>query len=78
MAVVGDPDDRRSGTGKLLGKDDISDASVGNTLYVIRDGTIRTPEPAPTTPYSRSDLNSVDGTRMHADTSARHSRPSGP
>ncbi len=27
------------GTGKLLGKDDITDTTVGNTLYVIRDGT---------------------------------------
>jgi len=49
------------GTGKLLGTNDISDDSVGNSLYVIRDGTAGTPEPAPSTPYSRSDLNSVNG-----------------
>ncbi|MEO8303410.1 MAG: PilC/PilY family type IV pilus protein [Betaproteobacteria bacterium] len=52
------------GTGKLLGKDDIADATVGNTLYVIRDGTVKVPEAAPSTPYSRADLNSVDGTKV--------------
>src|SRR5262249_28471473 len=35
-----------------------------NSLYVIRDGTIGAPEPAPATPYSRNDLNSVDGTKV--------------
>ncbi len=45
------------GTGKLLGDSDLSDTSVGNTLYVIRDGTRTAPDPAPATPYSRADLN---------------------
>ena len=61
------------GTGKLLGVDersasginDIKDRSVTNSLYVIRDGTRTTAEPAPAAqippraPYSRADLNTV-------------------
>jgi type IV pilus assembly protein PilY1 len=50
------------GTGKLLGPSDIADASVTNSLYVIRDGTRTAAEAAPATPYSRLDLNSVSGT----------------
>ena len=52
------------GTGKLLNQDDIADASVTSTLYVIRDGTRTAAEAAPTTPYSRADLNEVDATRV--------------
>ncbi len=47
------------GTGKLLDQPDLADTSMTNTLYVIKDGTIATPEPAPSTPYSRADLNAV-------------------
>jgi type IV pilus assembly protein PilY1 len=47
------------GTGKLLSEADLFDTSV-NTLYVIRDGTRTAPDPAPSTPYSRSVLNAVD------------------
>jgi type IV pilus assembly protein PilY1 len=50
------------GTGQLLGAKDIKDTSVTNSLYVIRDGTVTAPDPAPATPYSRSDLNTVVGT----------------
>jgi type IV pilus assembly protein PilY1 len=50
------------GTGQLLGKPDLIDNSVTNTLYVIKDGTRNAPEPAPSTPYSRANLNSVSGT----------------
>ncbi len=50
------------GTGKLL---DQAGSQLtlrsANTLYVIRDGTRTAAEPAPATPYSRADLNSVDG-----------------
>jgi type IV pilus assembly protein PilY1 len=49
------------GTGKLLGPADITSNTVRNSLYVIRDGTRTTPEPAPATPYGRSNLNSVNG-----------------
>ena len=49
------------GTGKLLHQDDLKDATVTNTIYVIRDGTRTAAEPAPKTPYSRKDLNAVDG-----------------
>ena len=51
------------GTGKLLGPADINDASVTNSLYVIRDGTRTTAGPVPATPYSRSgdELNAVNG-----------------
>ena len=52
------------GTGRLLGKPDLTDNSVTNTLYVIKDGTRTAPEPAPSTPYSRANLNSVDGTTV--------------
>ena len=48
----------------MLGPDDIKDASVGNTLYVIRDGTTIAKGPAPATPYSRADLNQVDGSSV--------------
>ena len=51
-------------TGKLLDQPDLSDTSVVNTMYVIRDGTRTTPEPAPVTPYSRANLNSVSGTSI--------------
>ena len=57
------------GTGKLLGVntapggiDDINSTAVRNSLYVIRDGTRLAPEPKPGTPYSRTDLNSVNAT----------------
>ena len=50
------------GTGKLLDQSDLGDTSVTNTLYVIRDGTRTAAEAAPSTPYSRADLNSVNGT----------------
>ena len=49
------------GTGKLLDQPDLSDSSITNTLYVIRDGTVTAAGPAPATPYSRGDLNSVNG-----------------
>jgi len=49
------------GTGKLLDQPDLTDTSVSNTLYVIRDGTRTAAELAPATPYSRKDLNTVDG-----------------
>jgi type IV pilus assembly protein PilY1 len=54
------------GTGKLLDVQDLTDTSVTNTLYVIRDGTVATPDPAPMTPYSRTNglTNSVDGTSV--------------
>jgi type IV pilus assembly protein PilY1 len=58
------------GTGKLLGKDDLADSSVGNTLYVIRDGTVTAPDPAPTTPYSRADLKTVNGSVVSGFTGA--------
>lgn len=47
------------GTGKLLDQADLTDTSTTNTLYVLKDGTRSTPEPAPSTPYSRSDLKQV-------------------
>jgi type IV pilus assembly protein PilY1 len=53
------------GTGKLLGPNDIADATVTNSLYVIRDGTRTTMEAAPGTPYSRADLNSVNGASVN-------------
>ena len=54
------------GTGKLLDAPDLTDTSVTNSLYVIRDGTRTTPDPAPATPYSRSNglTNSVSATSM--------------
>ncbi len=52
------------GTGKLLDQNDLSDTSVLNTMYVIKDGTRTTPEPAPATPYSRADLNAVNGSSL--------------
>ena len=52
------------GTGKLLDQADLTDTSMTNTLYVIKDGNRTTPEPAPATPYSRSDLNPVTGTSV--------------
>ena len=51
------------GTGKLLDQSDLTDTSVTNSLYVIKDGNRTTPEPAPATPYSRSNLNAVTGTQ---------------
>ena len=53
------------GTGKLLDQPDLTDTSVTNTLYVIKDGNRTTPEPAPATPYSRSNLSPVNGTQRH-------------
>ena len=50
------------GTGKLLDQPDLTDTSVINTMYVIKDGNRTTPEPAPATPYSRANLKSVTGT----------------
>jgi type IV pilus assembly protein PilY1 len=54
------------GTGKLLDAPDLTDTSVTNTLYVIRDGTVASPDPKPTTPYSRTNglTNSVNGTTV--------------
>jgi len=52
------------GTGKLLDQPDLADTSVINSVYVIKDGNRTTPDPAPATPYSRADLNSVDGTSV--------------
>lgn len=49
------------GTGKLLDQPDLTDTSIVNTMYVIRDGTRTAPDPAPSPPYSRADLNSVNG-----------------
>jgi type IV pilus assembly protein PilY1 len=49
------------GTGKLLDQPDLSDTSVINTMYVIKDGTRTAPDPAPATPYSRANLNAVNG-----------------
>ena len=50
------------GTGKLLDQADLTDNSILNTLYVIKDGNRNAPEPAPATPYSRTNLNAVTGT----------------
>ncbi len=50
------------GTGKLLDQPDLTDTSVINSMYVIKDGTRTAPDPIPGTPYSRADLNAVDGT----------------
>ncbi len=47
------------GTGKMLDQPDLSDTSVINSMYVIKDGTRTTPAPAPSTPYSRANLNAV-------------------
>jgi len=52
------------GTGKLLDQPDLSDTSVVNSLYVIKDGTIAAPDPAPATPYSRSNLTAVTATSV--------------
>jgi type IV pilus assembly protein PilY1 len=49
------------GTGKLLDQPDLTDTSVTNSLYVIKDGNRTAPEPAPATPYSRANLNGVTG-----------------
>ena len=49
------------GTGKLLGKADLTDNTVTNSLYVIRDGTRTAPDPAPASPYTRANLNVVNG-----------------
>jgi type IV pilus assembly protein PilY1 len=48
------------GTGQLLDQKDLNDTTAPtNTLYVIKDGTRVAAEPAPATPYSRADLNTV-------------------
>ena len=52
------------GTGKLLANSDLSDTSVTNSLYVIKDGTRNAPEPAPAVPYSRTNLLPVTGTSI--------------
>jgi len=53
------------GTGMLLSDDDLSGtnpvSNVTNTLYVIKDGTRTAAGPKPASPYSRSDLNAVNG-----------------
>ena len=49
------------GTGKLLDQADLTDTSVTNTMYVIKDGNRTTPEPAPATPYSRAEPEPGDG-----------------
>ena len=45
----------------MLDQPDLADSALTNTLYVIRDGTRTAAEPPPGTPYSRADLNSVNG-----------------
>ena len=40
------------GTGKLLDQADVSAATIWNTMYVIKDGDVNTPEPKPATPYA--------------------------
>ena len=52
------------GTGKLLDQQDLVDTSVINSFYVIRDGTWTVPEPAPTVPYSRTNLTAVNGSTI--------------
>lgn len=52
------------GTGRLLDQGDLTDTSVTNTMYVIKDGNRTTPDPAPATPYSRSNLNAVTGSSI--------------
>jgi len=52
------------GTGKLLDLPDVNDASVINSLYVIKDGTRTAAGPVPATPYSRADLNAVSGSTV--------------
>ena len=52
------------GTGQLLDQPDLTDYSVTNSLYIIKDGDRTTPEPAPATPYSRANLNAVTGTSI--------------
>ncbi len=52
------------GTGKLLDQADLTDTSLTNTLYVIKDGNRNTPDPVPATPYSRSNLNQVTGSSV--------------
>jgi type IV pilus assembly protein PilY1 len=48
------------GTGQLLDQKDLNDnTAANNTLYVIRDGTRTAAEPAPLTPYSRTNLSTV-------------------
>jgi type IV pilus assembly protein PilY1 len=49
------------GTGRLLDQPDLADTSVINSVYVIKDGNRTTPDPAPATPYSRANLNAVNG-----------------
>jgi type IV pilus assembly protein PilY1 len=49
------------GTGKLLDQSDLGDAQAVSTMYAIRDGTRAAPDPAPSTPWSRANLNAVDG-----------------
>ncbi len=52
------------GTGRLLANSDLSDTSVTNSVYVIKDGSRTTPEVAPKTPYSRADLKAVNGANV--------------
>ena len=53
------------GTGKLLDQADVPDApGVTNSMYVIRDGTRTAAGPVPLSPYTRADLNTVDGTKV--------------
>ncbi len=59
------------GTGKLLGENDVTEANkddsgneIINSLYVIRDGTRTAAGPVPATPYSRADLNKIDGSTV--------------
>lgn len=58
------------GTGKLLDQSDLSDQSTISSMYVIKDGTRTTPEPAPATPYSRANLNAVNGSTISGFASA--------
>jgi type IV pilus assembly protein PilY1 len=52
------------GTGRLLDQPDLTDTTVTNTLYVIKDGNRTAPEPAPATPYTRALLKPVTGTSI--------------
>ena len=53
------------GTGKLLGQTDVGDATVSNTLYVIRDGTRTGAGPgAGDALFARRTSTAVDGTKV--------------
>jgi type IV pilus assembly protein PilY1 len=50
------------GTGKFLDQPDLADNSVTNTMYVIKDGTVDTPDTPPAGGYTRAALLPVAGT----------------